>query len=67
MSLHLLTLSLAGQGLMVLDPDPQGSRWAWGQMVVGPQHEPQHLEPTCLVFGSLHSHQDSACFPTTAA
>lgn len=66
MSSHQLTLSLAGQGLMVLDPDPQGSRWAWGPMAVGPQPEPQHLERTCLGFGSLHPHQDSASFPTTA-
>lgn len=67
MSLHWLTLSLAGQGLVVLDPDPRGHRWAWGQIAVEPPPEPQHLEPTHLGFGSLDPHQDSASFPTTAA
>lgn len=51
----------------MLDPDPQRHGWAWGQMAVEPPPEPQHLEPTCPGFGSLHPHQDSTSFPTTAA
>lgn len=67
MSSPWLTLSLAGQGLMVLDPDLPGCGWAWGQIAVEPLPEPQHLEPTCLGYGSLHPHQDSTSLPITAA
>lgn len=38
-----------------------------GQIAVEPPPKPQHLEHICLGFGSLHPHQDSASFLTTAA